>query len=325
MNRYLEKIAGNIGQVEDLNMNNRYLEKIAGNRLIRHIAENRENFPMSRLLEMAEKGLIKSPEQLLPGRNLGVKNQFNATAQKYGLNTSERPVSLLFPSLNVAVADRTVAVNGKYYSKMGMTEDKSKVFVENKVPPLYDPVPGNHVENIKRISDTHANNHETFEADEGLRKFRRGMLADGTETHGHHNPAVLLRESRDMSSNPYAHIVPPQPNKDEYFKFVERTRQQGKNLAEEIQKSRILSVDPSADLPLYRARSGEADFISHLQRGKPYQSNPTSSEIRRARRMPTANSEAFFDSRPKAGFFKRTLDDIREVYDSRKGNSAFRN
>lgn len=36
---------------------NKYLEKIAGNRLIRHIAENRENFPLSRLLGMAERGL----------------------------------------------------------------------------------------------------------------------------------------------------------------------------------------------------------------------------------------------------------------------------
>jgi len=304
---------------------NKYLEKIAGNRLIRHIAENRDNFPMSRLLGMAEKGLIKSPEQLLPGRNLGVKNQFNATAQKYGLDSRDRPVSMLFPSLDVAVADRSVAINGKYHSTMGMTEDKKRVFIENRVPPLYDPVPGNHVENIKRISDTHTNNHETFEADEGLRKFRRGMLEDGTETHGHHNPAVLLRESRDMSNNPYAHIVPPQPSKDEYIKFIEQTRRQGKSLAEEIDKRRILPVDPSADLPLYRARSGEADFVSHLQGGKPYQSNPTSSEIRRARRIPSADSEAFFNSRPKPGFFKRTLDDLREAYDKNRGNSAFRN
>lgn len=304
---------------------NKYLEKIAGNRLIRHIAENRENFPLSRLLGLAEKGVLKSPEQLLPGRNLGVKNQFNSMAQKHGLKARERPVSMLFPSLDTAVADRAVAVNGKYYSKMGMTEDKSRVYIENKVPPLYDPVPGNHVENIKRISDTHANNHETFEADEGLRKFRRGMIEDGTETNGHHNPAVLLRESRDMSNNPYAHIVPPQPNKDEYFKFVEQARRQGKDLAEEIQRSRILPVDPSADLPLYRARSGEADYVSQLQRGKPYQSNPTSSEIRRARRIPAADSKSFFDNRPKAGFFKRKLDDIREAYDNKKGNSAFRN
>ena len=305
---------------------NKYLEKIAGNRLVRHIAENRENFPLSRLLGLAEKGVLKTPEQLLPGRNLGVVNQFTDIAQKYGLKPKQGVAIPAFPRMGVAIADRGVSVGGGYTSTVGFRGDASRPFAEVRVPPLYNPVPGNHAENIKRISDTHTNNHETFEMDEALRTLKKtGLLGDGYNVKSHNNPAVLLRESRDMSSNPYSHIIPPAPKKDDYFKFVEDVRSKRLDLGEEILKRRILPVDPSADITRYRRKSGEADFITRLQNGRPYQSNPTSSEIRRSREVPAAESAAFFENRPKPGFFGRVKDDLQEVYDIKKGNSAFRN
>lgn len=311
MNKYLEKIAE--------------LEKSSGNRLVRYISENRENFPLSRLLSLSEKGVLKSPEQLLPGRNLGSKNQFEATARKYGLNIVDQDPSKYLPHKpGTAAISRGLNRQGGYSSKLS-GYNPGNVSTHNTVPPLYAPVHGNHEENIRRLADTHVGNHETFEMDEGLRMVFGKGYNPATSHLGHHNMAVLLRESRDMSSNPYAHVVPPLYREDVPSKVINESMSKGLPIDKELEKYRAVKYDTSAAIPESRNRSGESYLISILQAGKPYQSNPTSSQIRKARSMTSDEVQSILGRRVKSKRFTSTLQGKIEEYLDRRGNKAFRN
>jgi len=315
---------------------NKYLEKIAGNRLIRHIAENRENFPLSRLLGLAEKGVLKSPEQLLPGRNFGADKQFIETSQKHGL----KPVQgdwvdegIVYPG--TATVDRKVLSDGKYRSRSLQYDDGTKM-QHIAVPPLYDPIPGNHVENIRRLHDTHVNNHETFEMDEGFRLIGKGFKSrmpnatsisqpsEDFHTATHWSPAVLLRESRDMSSNPYAHVGPPSTNLKAFSALTDEAKRTGAKLQTLMTERRIAPSDISSLIPMARLQSGESGLVKSLQGGKPYQSNPTSADIRRARNMRHAESEALL-TKAKGNLYTRTRLNAQLAHDTIRGNPAYRN
>lgn len=315
---------------------NKYLEKIAGNRLIRHIAENRENFPLSRLLGMAEKGVIKSPEQLLPGRNFGANKQFVETSKKHGLKPVEGEwvdAGIVYPG--TSTVDRRVLSNGQYRSRSVQFEDGTKM-QHLAVPPLYDPIPGNHVENIRRIHDTHVNNHETFEMDEGFRLIDKGIKRrvpgqpnlfepeQDFHTATHWSPAVLLRESRDMSNNPYAHVGPPSTNLKAFSALTDEAKRTGANLQTLMTQRRIAPSDISSLIPMARIQSGESGLVKSLQRGKPYQSNPTSSDIRRARNTAHAESEALLN-KAKGNFYTKTKLNAQLAHDTIRGNPAYRN
>lgn len=309
---------------------NRYLEKIAGNRLIRHIAENRENFPMSRLLRMAEEGLIKSPEQLLPGRNLGAKAQFEQTAKKYDMKPIEGEMSTLFMPTNTAVVQRQYLNNGKYLSESGLANGRP--FQQTAVPPLYAPVPGDNIANIRRLHDTHVNNHETFEMDEAFRMMGSGKTrtlmgqtypTERFRAETHHNPAVLLRESRDMSSNPYAHIVPPSTDIGDYRRLVSEAKKRGIKEQVLATERRVSPMDVSSSLPSSREFSGEAGLVRHLQGGTPYQANPTSSQIRRARNITHEESQQVLDN-IKGGVFNKAKRAAALTNDTTRGNKAYR-
>lgn len=311
---------------------NQYLEKIAGNRLIRHIAENRQNFPLSRLTRMADSGVIKSPEQLLPGRNLGAVNQFNATAKKHGMAPVEGPADTFFASSSVAKVDRGINPGGQYRS-LSLKNEYGHPIQQTVVPALYPPVPGDHVANIKRLHDTHVNNHETFEMDEAFRMMGRGrtskmmgntLPSEAFKTESHHNPAVLLRESRDMSSNPYAHISPAATEINKYRKVSKATAKSGGDLKLNSTNERVAPLDVSAAIPTLREGSKESVLVQKLQSGRPYQSNPTSSEIRRSRNMLHADSQAILDD-ARGGVLRKAKTLAQQANDIARGNAAYRN
>ena len=320
MNKYLEKIAE--------------LEKSSGNRLVRYISENRDNFPLSRLLSLSEKGVLKSPEQLLPGRNVGVKKQFEEVSKRHGLIPEEGKVSTIIPQLHKSIAERKIDATGNYRSRVASTSDGRRLG-EVVVPPSYPPVKGNAEENIRRLHDTHIANHETFEMDEGFRLMNRGEVSevfgmkfpsDTFRTESHWNPAVLLRESRDMSHNPYAHVVPPVSRMIDFKRFQHAVKKRGGDLATEMTTQRMMPVDVSSNIPLYRqTQSREADLVRTLQGGRPYQSNPTSSEIRKARSMKHEDSQAILDSARDVGRFQKVKDLAQLSNDQLRGNWAFRN
>ncbi len=320
MNKYLVKIAE--------------LEKASGNKLVRYISENRENFPLSRLLSLSEKGVLKSPEQLLPGRNVGVKKQFEEVSKRHGLIPEEGKVSTFMPQLHKSIAERKIDATGNYRSMVASTSDGHRLG-EVVVPPSYSPIKGNHQENIRRLHDTHIANHETFETDEGFRLMNRGEVSeafgmkfpsDTVRTESHWSPAVLLRESRDMSHNPYAHVVPPVSRMIDFKRFQHAVKKRGGDLATEMTTQRMMPVDISSNIPLYRqTQSREADLIRTLQGGRPYQSNPTSSEIRKARSMKHEDSQAILDSARDVGRFQKVKDLAQLSNDQLRGNWAFRN
>ena len=312
---------------------NKYLVKIAGNRLIRHIAENRENFPLSRLLDMAERGVIKSPEQLLPGRNFGALAQTDRMIRKHGM---EPIVGELDGDAALkrgkALVTRATLPNGEYSSLSVKSKGEPAQLLS--LPRLHGPDPGNHVENIRRLQDTHVNNHELFEMDEAFRAMGRGRtksLDDSTisstsryEVDGDHwNPAVLLRESRDMSSNPYAHISPPSDFRDRFSKLQQEARESGRPVSELVDTRRLPERDLSASLTSFRTASGEAGLVKALQRGKPYQSNPTSSDIRRSRNVTSTQSDYLLGDALQAqgGGYNASVQGSREL---RLGNLAYR-
>lgn len=331
MNKYLVKIAE--------------LEKASGNRLVRYISENRGDFPLSRLLSLSEKGVLKTPEQLLPGRNLGVKNQFEEISKRHGLIPEEGKSSSFIPVPAKSVAERRVDPNGNYRSNVGtrlpgngfMASGGTR-YAEVVVPPSYSPIKGNHQENIRRLHDTHMANHESFEVDEGLRMMGEGRFGNirspigdihpspDFRTESHWNPAVLLRESRDMSHNPYAHVVPPVSRMIDFKRFQNAVKKRGGDLATEMTTQRMMPVDVSSNIPLYRqTQSREADLVRTLQGGRPYQSNPTSSEIRKARSMKHEDSQAILDSARDVGRFQKVKDLAQLSNDQLRGNWAFRN
>lgn len=315
---------------------NKYLEKIAGNRLVRHIAENRENFPLSRLLGLAEKGVLKTPEQLLPGRNFGANKQFVETSKKHGLKPREGDWvddGIVYPG--TSTVDRRVLSDGQYRSRSLQYDDGTKM-QHIAVPPLYDPIPGNHVENLRRLHDTHINNHETFEMDEGFRLIDKGFKrplpklpnisqpSEDFRTATHWSPAVLLRESRDMSSNPYAHVGPPSTNLKAFSALTNEAKRTGANLQTLMTQRRLAPTDISSLIPMARLQTGESGLVKALQGGKPYQSNPTSSDIRRARNTPHAESEALTD-KVKGNLYNRVKMNAQLAHDTTRGNPAYRN
>lgn len=313
-NKYLEKVAE--------------LEKVSGNRLVRYISENRGDFPLSRLKSLSSQGMIKSPEQLLPGRNLGAVNQFNATAKRHGMVPREGVVSDS-EALGVAKVQRQSNLHSDYFSR-SMRSGNSNV-QQTKVPALHSPVAGNDVENIRRLHDTHVSNHETFEMDEAFRMMDRGRSRNVSgltlpsldyHTVSHHNPAVLLRESRDMSSNPYSHISPPAIRVSKPLSVARSAAKEGeKDAANIISSQRAIPYDTS--LPVTRGVSGQASLVSSLQRGRPYQSNPTSAEISRARNVSPEDSQRILDSHT-GGALSKIKSQFTATRDIMLGNKAYR-
>lgn len=312
---------------------NKYLEKIAGNRLIRHIAENRENFPLSRLLGLAEKGVLKSPEQLLPGRNLGAVKQLESIASRHKLKVAPGDIDLNAPqSVGTLRLQNRLLEGGNYGAFSRMSMDGRERYANMFVPPLYKPTKGDQVANIRGLHSTHVHNHEAFEVDEAFKAMRDGRsdimygnVVRGKDytVAGHNNASVLLRESRDMSSNPYAHISPPATNFVKAKSAAKAAQKLGVDVRDLIDSNRAVAVDASSALPALRANLKEDKFVSILMRGRPYQSNPTSSEINRARNLKEGQGQALYDTVRDDNYSR--LDKVRHLNSVLRGNSAYRN
>lgn len=319
-------------------MTNIYLEKIAGNRLIQHIAENRKDFPLSRLMGLVEKGVLKSPEQLVPGRNLGSLNQLDALTKRHKLSiqgVAAQP-SVNVPA-NVVTVKRGISKDGGY-SLSGMSMDGRSKFQQLSIPTLRPAVPGDVSANIRQLHDTHISNHEAFEMDEAFRAMKEGRLDLNLDTRtmtpgrnftvaGHNNAAVLLRESRDMSSNPYAHISPTSTNFKESRRLSELAKRTGMDFQDIVERNRAVPLDVSSALPTVRVAGKEDKLVSKMMGGRPYASNPTSSEISRARRLPEGEAQRQLDEIKgrESGKVSTLVAKARFLHDAIRGNSSFRN
>lgn len=312
---------------------NKYLEKIAGNRLIRHIAENRENFPLSRLLGMAEKGVIKSPEQLLPGRNLGVKNQLDAITSRHKVKLQHGDIDINAPQEvgTLRVQNRLLS-DGGYGAFSRMSTNGRERYANMFVPPIHNPVKGDVESNLRGLHSTHVNNHEAFEVDEAFKAIRDGRsdvmmgnVVRGKDftVAGHNNASVLLRESRDMSSNPYAHISLPATNFIKSNLVASKAKKLGVDVRDLIDSNRAVPVDVVSALPSLRSNNKENRLVSTLMNGRPYQSNPTSSEISKARKLKPGQGQGMYDDITQDGHTK--VDQLKYLHSLLRGNSAYRN
>ena len=312
---------------------NKYLEKIAGNRLVRHIAENRENFPLSRLLGLAEKGALKTPEQLLPGRNLGAVNQLEGIAARNGLTIQRGDIDLNAHQManSMRVQNRLLS-NGGYGGFARKDINTGGSYSNIMVPPLYQPMKGDIAANIRGLHSTHVNNHEAFEADEAFRAIKGGrtdttmgnlIRGEDFKVAGHNNAAVLLRESRDMSSNPYAHISPPSTNFLKARSVGKDAKKLGVDVRDLTDSSRAVPVDIVSALPSVRVLNKEDKLISSLMKGRPYQSNPSSSEIRTARKLSRGEAEDEYTSIQSAN--AKDSGKLKYLHSILRGNSAYRN
>lgn len=325
-------------------MTNIYLEKIAeiykqaGNRLVQYISENRKDFPLSRLMGLVDKGVLKSPEQLVPGRNLGSLNQLDAMTKRHRLSiqgvTAQPSINL---PANVATIRRGLYNDGGF-SASGMSMDGRRKFQQLSMPSLRSAVPGDVSANIRQLHDTHVSNHEAFEMDEAFRAIREGRVdlnpdvgmmvpGDKFKVGGHNNAAVLLRESRDMSSNPYAHISPTSTNFRENKRLTGLSKKTGMDFQDTIEKNRAVPLDVSSALPTVRVAGKEDKLVSKMMGGRPYTSNPTSSEISRARRLPEGEAQRQLDEIKgrESGKINTLVAKARFLHDAIRGNSSFRN
>lgn len=323
-NIYLEKIAE--------------MQKVAGNRLVQYISENRKDFPLSRLMGLVDKGVLKSPEQLVPGRNLGSLNQLDALTKRHKLSiqgVAAQP-SVNLPA-NVATIRRGLYNDGGF-SASGMSMDGRSKFQQLSIPALRPAVPGDVSANIRQLHDTHISNHEAFEMDEAFRAMKEGRLDLNLDTRtmipgrnftvaGHNNAAVLLRESRDMSSNPYAHISPTSTNFRENKRLTGLSKKTGMDFQDTIEKNRAVPLDVSSALPTVRVAGKEDKLVSKMMGGRPYTSNPTSSEISRARRLPEGEAQRQLDEIKgrESGRINTLVAKARFLHDAIRGNSSFRN
>lgn len=313
------------------------MQKVAGNRLVQYISENRKDFPLSRLMGLVEKGVLKSPEQLVPGRNLGSLNQLQDITKRHKMSLTEvnnHPMVEL--PANVTTVRRGFSDKGGF-SASGMSIDGRRRFQQLSIPTLKPAVPGDTLTNIKQLQDTHLANHEAFEMDEAFRAMREGrvdidhvtgMVIPGKDFRvaGHNNAAVLLRESRDMSSNPYAHISPPSTNLLEHKRLAKLSRKTGLDFHDEIEKSRAVPVDASSAIPTLRSMAKEDKLVSSMMGGRPYQSNPTSSQISRARRLPEGDAQRRLDEieQENSGRVSNLVGRAKSVYHLLRGNASFR-
>jgi hypothetical protein len=322
-------------------MTNIYLEKIAemqkeaGNRLVRHIAENRESFPLSRLLNLADQGYLKTPGQLVQGRNLGSVNQLNAIADRHGLQIRSVDSIPMFAPPGKVNVHRGLDEKGMYFSQT--FSNGLNTYQNLRIPSLTPATTGDHVLNMKKLNDTHIANHEAFEMDEGLRMLRSGKkrsagfgnVEPDSESYGvatHYNPAVLMRESRDISSNPYAHVSTKVTNIVGAHKEARLAKKRGTSIEDAIESNRAIPFDISAGLAAARKLEGEDKFVSSLMGGRPYGSNPTSAEIAKSRNLPAGQARQMLSDiqEDTYGGIKGKWNKLKAFTDLYRGNSASR-
>lgn len=184
------------------------------NRLSRHIADNREKYPMSRLQELQDRGVLRSPAQYLEGQTKGTRAMADAILRRGGvtpdLRTYEaRPINVI-PKTNI---NESYHPEAQYETKVTSYHPGTGVMhADIRVPPLLGPS-GNVAEDLRRLQDVKAHRHEFYEYDESRRLLQKHGPNIGLDkvprVYSHVSPAVLARESLDRGHDPYDHIVPP--------------------------------------------------------------------------------------------------------------------
>lgn len=313
MNKYLEQ-----------------LEKSAGNRLVKYISENRGNFPLSRLKGLTEKGVLRTPEHLIEGREKGTDALIKAISKRHGANEVIEEKPRLLVSYGTTYVNRQTQPLGQYSMATMRSPDHGPLSQLN-IPARAQGTKGDWAGNVKRLGDTHVGRHEAFELDEAQRQIAKGRvrydpnstskdaLPSGNQVYSHTSPAVLLRESRDMADNPYAHLTAPSDFKKQVKSMIETQ----KNPLRTITRDEA-AVDVPGALNVLRYNSGENRFIRALQRGKPYQSKPTSSDIRRARNMPDQKAKDLEKEFEPKGILEKLKRGVNANVDMYRGNPAWR-
>lgn len=200
MNKYLLKAAE--------------LNKEASNALTRYISSNRGDFPKSRLLDLVDKGALRDPGTILRGRLKGMDKQVEELGRKYNYVERQHKVD---PDVNREYGMTVTATNadGRYVvHPSGAVEHQPRLVGNTYYPSrTYD---FNDFDSVSRgFVDANIASHErVHEAKEVIKSIRQ-TLPD-QKIFGHQSPNVMIRESTDVHSNPYAHLVPPAVQRNEY-------------------------------------------------------------------------------------------------------------